>query len=225
MLFRPEHRRSPRSWRRWWPACGRRRPPTRRCWCRSIRRGASSSGCARPPTVWPPMLAVGAAGDAARTTQVGRALGRGAGGGRRRLELRARARRPHQPGQPGDRQPRLRDDAGGGGGAGAGVLARAARGGRARLRQALPRARRHAGPTRTSICRWWRTTLERLRRIELAPFAAAARGRDGGVHDRARALPGARSRSAPRRCRAGSRPSSCAASWASAACWSPTIWG
>ena len=87
-------------------------------------------------------------------------------------------------------------DAGGRRPPGAGVLARAAGRGAGRLRQALSPATATRGPTRTSSCPSSRTTPSACARVELAPFAAAARGRPGGVHDRARAVPGAGSRSA-----------------------------
>ena len=149
---------------------------------------------------------------------------RGAGGARRRVGLRAGSRRAYQSSEPGDRQPCVRDHPRGGLGAGAGVLAGAARRGAGRLWQALPRSRRH--PHRFAP----RAAGRAARSRAVAPGGAGAvrrrrRRRDGGVHDGARSLSGARSRSAgdavaPDRDRAAAR-------WSSgfAASWSPTISG
>lgn len=57
--------------------------------------------------------------------------------------------------------------------------------------------------------------MERLRRVELAPFAAAARA--GGHHDGARVVPGARSRSPRDVVSPDSDRTSCGGSWASRA--------
>ena len=111
-----------------------------------------------PATEWPPMLAVGSAGDAGAHHRRRARPGRGAGGAGRRLELRARARRAHQPRQPGDRQPRVRDHPGGGRPAGAGVLARAARPRAWSVAASTSPATATRAPTPTTSCRSSRTT-------------------------------------------------------------------
>ena len=121
--------------------------------------------------------------------------GRGAGRGGRGLELRAGARRAHEPGQPGDREPRVRD-----------VTRRRSRGRRWRSGAGC-------GPPVSSVAA--STIPATATRDRFAPRAAgrrprrrsparrgagAVRGggrrRPGGVHDGARALSGAGSRSA-----------------------------
>ena len=192
----PEHRRPRARWRRWWRAARGRAAGRAARSSRSIRRGAWCSGCGRPPPSgrrcwrWAPRAI------RRGPTAVGRALGERAGGAGRRLGLRAGARRPHQPRQPGDRQPRVRASPRGGrprtrwrSGAGCAPPAWSA------AASTSPGTATPA-PTRTSSCRSSRTTpiacgassWRRSRRRRAAGH--------GGVHDRARALPGARSRSA-----------------------------
>ncbi len=177
-----------------------------------------------PATVWPPMLAVGEAGDAARTTAVGRALGEELAALGVGWDFAPVLDVHTNPANPVIGNRAFGTVARGGFDAGAGVLAGAARRGAGRLWQALPRSRRHAHRFAP------RAAGRAARSRAAAPGGAGAvrrrrRRRDGGVHDGARSLSGARSRStgdavAPDRDRAA-----CAGSSGSGASWSPTISG
>ncbi len=95
-------------------------------------------------TVWPPMLAVGASGDPARTAAVGRALGDELAALGIGWDFAPVLDVHTNPANPVIGNRAFGDRAGGGRPPRARVLARAARGRPRRLRQALPGSRRHA---------------------------------------------------------------------------------
>ena len=147
------------------------------------------------------MARVAAVGDLAYTEAVGRALG--ARGGRARLQrrLRAGARRAHQrrptrssaiaPSAPSARAAAR---------AGAGVLARPRVGGRARLRQALPRPRRHRHRLAPRAAARRRRRARGCARSSWRRSPPPPRARRAHVHDGARGLSRHR-RASRRRCR------------------------
>ena len=110
-----------------------------------------------PATVWPPMLAVGGAGDAARTTAVGRALGEELAALGVGWDFAPVLDVHTNPANPviGNRAFGTTPEAVAA--QALALLARAARRGAGRLRQALSRVTATPAPTRTTSCRWCRT--------------------------------------------------------------------
>ena len=167
-----------------------------------------------PATQWPPMMCARRLRGARRRAhrRAGRSRDRRrAARARLRHRLRAGPRRPHQPGEPDHRRPRVRPR-----------RRRPWRGARSRSRAASTRRASSraastspatATPTPTSHLELPR---DRSRRgtgssaVELAPFRAAAQARLADDHDRARRVRGARCRRARRRCPSRWSPASCA---------------
>ena len=176
-----------------------------------------------PATVWPPMLAVGAAGDATRTTAVGRAIGEELAALGIGWDFAPVLDVHTNPANPviGDRAFATEPDA-----AAEQALAfwRGLRG------AGLVGCGKHFpghGDTRTDSHHELPVVphdLERLRRVELAPFAAAAKAGMEALMTAHVLYPALTPIGRPR-CRGGSRRICCAASWGFAACWSPTTSG
>ena len=127
-----------------------------------------------PFTEWPPMATLGRSGDERAGRAVRRGAGRGAAGRRHLARLRAGARRPHQPEEPGHRRPRAgRDAPTTWRGSGARIID-----GAAGRRASPPAASTFPGtatraPTRTSSCRSSSIRPTGCAAVEFVPFRAA----------------------------------------------------
>ena len=75
-------------------------------WVSVDQEGGRVARLKAPFTEWPPMATLGRSGDEALARAVRRGAGRRAAGRRHHARLRAGARHPHQPEEPGHRRPR-----------------------------------------------------------------------------------------------------------------------
>ena len=197
-----------------WPPCARScATGSPACWSPSTRRAATSPACTTrrgPPTVGNAVL--GRLDDVALTRAVGRAIGAELAALGIGLDLAPVVDVNSTPDNPVIGVAQLR----GGPGAGGAARRRLGRGAavdrRGRVRQALPRPRRHRRrlPPRPAPPR---RAARALRERELLPFAAAIARRGGGRDDVARRRP----RPRPRAARRPSPPTSSACSATSSA--------
>ena len=191
-----EHRQTRGSWRRWWRTLRGAAPGDRPLLVSIDQEGGLVQRLRAPATVWPPMLSVGRGGRRrAHAAAVGRALGEelaAVGVGWNFAPVLDVHTNPDNP-VIGNRAFGTTPEA----------VARQALAFWRGLRAAgLVGCGKHYpghGDTRTDSHHELPVVahdVDRLRAVELAPFAAAAARRPGGVHDRARALSGAGPRSA-----------------------------
>ena len=166
-------------------------------WVSVDQEGGRVARLKAPFTEWPPMATLGRSGD----VDAGRALRARAGGraerGRHHARLRAGARHPHQPEEPGHRRSRAgRECAKTSPGSAPRSSAALQGSGVAACGKHFPGPRRHDSrlPSRTAARR--ASARPRLREVEFVPFRAAIEADVATHHDRARARAGARRRAA-----------------------------